>query len=322
MDLNLLRALDVLVRERNVTRAGKALGLSQPAMSNALTRLRQLTGDQLLVRSPDGMLPTPRALELAEPVRQALALLSRAMSEHDSFDPMKATGNFRIALMDHSAFVFMPLIVKRLAATAPNVTVEAVAWRGDDLNYRELQAGEIDLLVSVGSFSEAPAGIYRRRLFADRFVCLVREGHPLVQDELDLKTYCQLSHVLVSPRGGRRGIVDDALDARGLTRRVAVVVPHFMIAPFLVSQTDFIVTISEYVARPLGSMLPLVFHEPPLDFAKGSWFQLWHERTHYDPAHKWFREQVAALAASVEKSIDNGSCPRPAKKPTRKLKRA
>ncbi len=321
MDLNLLRALDVLVRERNVTRAGKALGLSQPAMSNALTRLRQLTGDQLLVRSPEGMLPTPRALELAEPVRQALALLSRAMSEHDSFDPMKATGNFRIALMDHSAFVFMPLIVKRLAATAPKVTVEAVAWRGDDLNYRELQAGEIDLLLSVGSFSEAPAGIYRRRLFADRFVCLVREGHPLVHDTLDLATYCELSHVLVSPRGGRRGIVDDALEARGLQRRVAVVVPHFVIAPFLVSQTDFIVTISEYVARPLGAVLPVVFHEPPLEFAKGSWFQLWHERTHYDPAHKWFRDQVAALAVEVEKSIDDGSCPRPAKKPTRKLKR-
>ncbi|HSI03925.1 MAG: LysR family transcriptional regulator [Myxococcota bacterium] len=322
MDLNLLRALDVLVRERNVTRAGRALGLSQPAMSNALTRLRQVTGDPLLVRSPEGMLPTPRALELAEPVRQALALLSRAVSEHETFVPERATGNFRIALLDHSAFVFMPLIVKRLAAVAPKVSVEALAWRGDDLNYRELQAGEIDLLLSVGSFSEAPAGIYRRRLFADRFVCLVRQGHPLVKDELDLETYCALSHILVSPRGGRRGIVDDALDARGLARRVAVVVPHFMIAPFLAAQTDFIVTISEYVARPLGALLPLAFHDPPLEFAKGSWFQLWHERTHYDPAHKWFRDQVAALAAEVEQEIESGRCPRPAKKPTQRRKRA
>lgn len=322
MDLNLLRALDVLVRERNVTRAGRALGLSQPAMSNALTRLRQVTGDPLLVRSPDGMLPTPRALELAEPVRQALALLSRAMSEHDNFDASKANGNFRIALMDHSAFVFMPLIVKKLAEVAPNVSVEAVAWRGDDVNYRELQAGEIDLLVSVGSFAEAPAGIFRRRLFADRFVCLVREGHPIVGDTLDLETYCGLSHVLVSPRGGRRGIVDDALEARGLSRRVAVVLPHFMIAPVLVSQTDFIVTISEYVARPLGALLPLVFHEPPLEFAKGSWFQLWHERTHYDPAHKWFRDVVAALAVEVEKAVESDRCPRPAKKPTASRKRA
>ncbi len=321
MDLNLLRALDVLVRERNVTRAGRALGLSQPAMSNALTRLRQVTGDPLLVRSPDGMLPTPRALELAEPVRQALALLSRAVSEHDTFVPEKATENFRIALLDHSAFVFMPLIVKRLAAVAPNVTVEAVAWRGDDLNYRELQAGEIDLLLSVGSFSEAPAGIYRRRLFADRFVCLVREGHPLVKRELDLETYCELSHVLVSPRGGRRGIVDEALDAKGLSRRIAVVVPHFMVAPFLVSRTDFIVTISEYVARPLGALLPLAFHDPPLEFAKGSWFQLWHERTHYDPAHKWFRDQVAAIAVEVEREVESGRCPRPAK-PKRHMKRA
>jgi DNA-binding transcriptional LysR family regulator len=325
MDLNLLRALDVLVRERNVTRAGRALGLSQPAMSNALTRLRALTGDPLLVRSPDGMLPTPRALELAEPVRQALALLSRAVSEHDRFEPAAALHNFRIALMDHSAFVFMPPIVKRMAALAPEVTVEAVAWRGDDLNYRELQAGEIDLLLTVGSFGDAPAGIYRRRLFADRFACLVREDHPLVGETLDLETYVQLSHVLVSPRGGRRGLVDDALEARGLSRRVAVVVPHFMTAPWLVSQTDFIVTMSEYVARPLGALLPLAFHEPPLEFAKGSWFQLWHERTHYHPAHRWFRDQVAAIAAEVEESLESGRCPRPEKKPEarkRHMKRA
>jgi DNA-binding transcriptional LysR family regulator len=288
-----------------------------------------VTGDPLRVRSPDGMLPTPRALELAEPVRQALALLSRAVSEHETFVPERASGNFRIALLDHSAFVFMPRIVTRLAELAPKVSVEAVAWRGGDLNYRELQAGEIDLLLSVGSFAEAPAGIYRRRLFADRFMCLVREGHPSVNGKLDLKTYCELSHVLVSPRGGRRGIVDDALDARGLSRCVAVVVPHFMVAPFLVSRTDFIVTISEYVARPLGALLPLALHEPPLDFAKGSWFQLWHERTHYDPAHKWFREQVAAIAVEVEQEVESDRCPRPAKQRTeaagaknRQMKRA
>lgn len=311
MDLNLLRALDVLVRERNVTRAGRALGLSQPAMSNALTRLRQLTGDPVLVRSPEGMLPTPRALEIAEPVRQALALLSRAISEHDNFDPSKARGNFRVAMMDHSAFVFMPRIVKRLAAMAPNLTVEALAWRGDDVSYRELQAGEIDLLVTVGNFADAPAGIYRRRLFADSFVCLVREGHPMVHDKLDLDTYLKLSHVLVSPRGGRRGIVDDALEPRGLSRHVAVVVPHFMIAPVLVAQTDFVVTISEYVARPLGAILPLTFHDPPIDFVKGSWFHLWHERTHYDPSHRWFRDQVTALASEVEDAVKSGRCPRP-----------
>jgi DNA-binding transcriptional LysR family regulator len=299
MDLNLLRALDVLVRERNVTRAGRALGLSQPAMSNALTRLRTVLSDPILVRSPEGMLPTPRALEIAEPVRQALALLSRAVSEHDHFDPLTSDAKFRVALMDHSALAFMPGIVKRLGKLAPNVSVEVIGWRGDEASYRDLQAGELDLLLTVGNMSDAPAGIYRRRLFGDRFVCIVRKGNPQVPGKLDIETYTKMAHILVAPRGGRRGIVDDALEARGLTRHVAVVVPHFVIAPVLVSQTDLICTISEFVARPMSAFLPLEFHEPPLEFSKGAWFQLWHERTHYDPAHRWFREQVTAIATEI-----------------------
>lgn len=310
MDLNLLRALDVLVRERNVTRAGRVLGLSQPAMSNALTRLRQLTGDPLLVRGPDGMLPTPRALEIAEPVRQALALLSRAVTETEEFDPETYRGTFRFAVMDHSAFVFLPQVVRRLATLAPKATIEALPWRGDEASYRGLQAGEIDLTITVGDFAHAPAGIYRRKLFVERFVCLVRRGHPVVKDKLDEQTFLSLSHVLVSPRGERRGIIDDALATRGLSRHIAAVVPHFMVVPFIIASSDHIVTLSEYVARPLGRVLPVEFFEVPVEFTGGSWFQLWHERTHYDPAQRWFREQVLAIASEVEKTVEDGRCPR------------
>jgi DNA-binding transcriptional LysR family regulator len=297
LDLNLLRALDVLVRERNVTRAGRALRLTQPAMSNVLSRLRKTFDDPILVRSPGGMSPTPRALDLVEPVRSALATLEAAIAGAEAFDPASARGNFRIAVTDHSSFVVIPRLACALARQAPGVTLEAVHLRADTV-VRDMLQGDIDLAITVGKIMQVTGSFHRRRLFSDRFVCLVRRGHPQVGKRLTLPRYVELSHVLVSPRGGRSGLVDVALAAQGLSRHVAVVVPHFLVAPFLVAQSNMVVTLSEHVARPFAEMLPLDVHEVPVALHTDDWSCVWHDRTHKDPAHVWLRDQLSEITRS------------------------
>jgi DNA-binding transcriptional LysR family regulator len=299
LDLNLLRALDALVRERSVTKAGLAMGLSQPAMSNALGRLREALGDPVLVRTPTGMQPTPRALELVGPVRQALALVSSALARREPFDPRTAQAAITVAGTDHAAFVLLPSLARALHEEAPGVTVEFTPWRGAATT-RELQAGAVDLVLGVGELDDDPSGLYKKRLFGDRFVCVVRRGHPGVGRKLTLDRYLALPHVLVSPRGGATGLMDTELAKIGKRRRVAFVVPNFLLGPIIVAQTDYIVTISEHVAKPFAELLPLDLHEPPIEVHGHDWYCLWHERTHRDPAHRWLRQRIVELSASAD----------------------
>jgi DNA-binding transcriptional LysR family regulator len=302
VDLNLLLALDVLVRERSVTHAGKKLGLSQPAMSYTLAKLRELLGDAVLVRTPAGMVPTPRALELAGPVRRALDELGAALSK-EGFDPASSKAEFTLALSDHTALVVLPRLAARLVEIAPGVQLEVRTWAGER-TWREVAAGEVDLAVGVGDLSAVPAGLYKRTLLKDRFTVAVRAGHPRVGRRLTLEAYVEALHLLVSPRGGSRGLVDVALEERGLSRRVAMVVPHFLVAPFIVASSDLVLTISNYVAEPFAEYLPIELFPPPVDFDSGDWFCVWHERTHGYAAHRWLREQLSEIAGEVAIACD------------------
>lgn len=297
VDLNLLVALDVLVRERSVTRAGEQMGLSQPAMSNVLARLRRLLDDPVLVRSPQGMVPTRRVAELVGPVREALDDLQTALGGEVAFDPGRARRVFRVAAMDHAWVVLVPHLARRLAERAPGVRLDFVPYgesTGDDL-----EAGGLDAAVLAGPRHGRRAGFEQAELYDDNFDCIVRRDHPRVGERLTLERYLELGHVVASPRSRRGGLVDRALQRRGLSRRVHVIVPHFAAAPFVVARTELVATLPRGVARPFARMLDLALFPPPLALDGGPWFLVWHQRSGRDRGHAWLRDEILGIARGL-----------------------
>lgn len=299
IDWRLLSALEVLVRERNVTRAAKVLGLSQPAMSHALKRIRDTLQDPILVRTSQGMLPTPRATELAHAATQALGVLRTALATTKAFDPATSAQRFRLGATDHSIAALLADLAGEIEHGAPHIDLDITAWRGD-ATFREIESGELDLAIAIGELVDEPAGLHRRSLFGDRFVCLVRDDHPTIRETLDLDTFVATPHVLVSPRGGHTGIVDTALSRVGMSRRVAVVVPNFLAVPLIVAKTDYIATLSAHVALPLARAMKLRVLPTPIAVPGSDWYCVWHERTHKDPAHRWLRDRLSALASKLD----------------------
>lgn len=289
VDLNLLVAFDALLAERSVTRAARRIGITQPAMSHALARLRSLFDDELLVRTPRGMLPTPRAEALEGPIRGALAAIERAIGATATFEPAEARRSFTIGTSDYGELVTLPPLLSRLSRDAPGIDLR---MRPMDEDWpRALEAGELDLAIGP-PISTVPASIKAQRLFDERFVCVLRAGHPAAKRPLTLARYVALPHALIAPRGRAGGYVDDALAARGLSRRIALVIPHFLVAPFAVANSDLVVTLAERVARAFAGVLPLSIVAPPLELPGFSFHQFWHERVDRDPAHRWLRACV------------------------------
>lgn len=291
-DLNLLAFLEALFVAGSITGAGARVGLSQPAASRALGRLRRSFGDPLFVRSGGGLAPTPRAARLREPLRRALAEVT-AMLAPDRFDPATARGAVRLLVPDLEAAALAPPLLARLAATAPDVDVAFVPRRGDAAAM--LAADEVDL--AIGVFPRAPAGFRRQRLYRDTMVCIVRAGHPAAQRGLTLARFLALRHALVTITGEGGGAVDAALAARGLARRIALRIPSFLAAPLVVAKSDLVVTLPRRAALHIASLAPVVLLEPPLPIPAFDLSQLWHERQHADARHRWLRALVAELAA-------------------------
>ncbi len=296
VDLNLLVVLDALLDERHVTRAARRVGLSQPATSHALARLRALLDDPLLVRGPGGqMVPTPRAEALAPRLRDALHGVAAALADEAPFDPATARRSFRIATGDYAEFVILPALMARLAREAPGIDVWVVSG-GDD--HDAIAAGAVDVAIAPRRASAAPAGIYTQRLFDETFTCLVRRGHPAASQRLTLARYEALAHLMIAPRGTPGSLVDDALTAVGRRRRVALAVPHFMVAPYVVASTDLVVTLASRIARVIAAPLQLVALPPPLDLPGFTMSMWWHERRQHDPAHRWLRAAIADAVAA------------------------
>lgn len=309
LDLNLLFALDALLDEGSVTKAARRVGITQPAMSNALKRLRVALGDEVLVRAGSSMVPTPRAVELAGPVREALGTLQRALDSDSPFDPASATRTFRIASTDYAELVLLPGLVQLLRGRAPSVDLFVQPLEGD-IPRSELEAGDLEL--AVGVFPDPPAGHVQQALFRDRFVCVVREGHPRVpRGGLDLDTYCKLDHILISPRVGGPGVVDHFLAREGRARRIALRVPHFLVAPLVVAKSDMVLTLASRVACQMAPVLGLRILQPPLELPTFTVRQIWHGRFRHDPAHRFLRSQVAEVARDV---AEPGACLQPAPK--------
>jgi DNA-binding transcriptional LysR family regulator len=295
LDLNLLRALDALLAERHVTRASARLGMTQSAASHALGRLRDALGDPLLVRGSRGqMVPTPRAEALTGPLRDALAALARAVHGPPAFDPATARRAFHIATTDYVELVLLPELIHRIAATAPGIDL----WihGNPEPQATDLATTAIDVLIMPRGRVVVP-GLVERHLFDEEFSCVMRADHPLAGRRLTLARFCAASHLLVAPRGLPGGIVDDRLAALGKSRRVAVAVPHFLAAAHVLARTDLISTLPCRVIETMGPLVGLVPVAPPLELTGFALGMLWHERHQHDPAHRWLRDQLAAVAA-------------------------
>lgn len=298
LDLNLLRVLDALVRERHVTRAAEQLHLSQPAMSNALNRLRAAIDDPVLVRGKGGMVATPRALALAEPVRAALASLEQALRAGQAVVPAELQQTLTVAMADYYGLILLPPLLNRLRAEAPGVKLSVLPLNPATVS-RDLGEGRIDLALGILRHL-VPDDLHSAFVFADDFVCIARQGHPVVKGRLSLKQFTALPHGLISPRGGSfAGVVDEELARQGLRREVVVSVPHFMLLPPLIRATDLIGTMPRRLAGHAVSGCELQLLKPPLALEGYDVHQVWHPRTDADPVQKWLRTLVAETAAGL-----------------------
>lgn len=295
VDLNLLVALDALLSERNVTRAGERIGLSQPATSRALARLRELFDDPLLVRGKEGMRPTPRAEQLAPEVKRILADIRGSLFDRAVFDPATDSRTFTVAVNDYVGAALLPEVVSRIRQAAPSITLRFRSLPRE-VPARALADGTLDL--AVGTFLRVPERLAVRELLTDSFVCAVRAGHPLAKGKLTLKRFVAFDHLLIASPGEGPGVVDLALDQHGLSRRVAVYVPHFLVAPAVVATTDVIVTLARRIATKTAKSDGLTLLEPPsaLKLPEFPVQMIWHPRTEEDPGALWLRERFVERA--------------------------
>lgn len=285
LDLNLLVALAILLEEGSVTGAARRLGITQSAVSHKLKRLREQLDDPLLVPGTRGLVPTERALALAQPLRDALEQLAATVAGDQPFDPATASHEFVLSGADLFEFVGLPQVLEFVAAEAPKLSLIVISRQLDVFD--RMERGEIH--VAFGPRFPERAGLRQLKLFDEPFVVIGRAEHPLLRRKLSLDAYLRAEHLLISPQGRPGGFVDDALARLGKSRRVAVQVGHFATAPFLVARSDLLLTAPVSLAREAAKHLALRQRPVPLELPPAPALMAWHERFDREPAHRWFR---------------------------------
>ena len=294
LDLNLLVALDALLREAHVSRAAARLDMSQSSMSLALSKLRAVFNDPLLVKGGSNLVPTARARELQPRVQEALRHIDSLLHEHQEFEPAQARDTITMIVTDYIDFVVVPALVKELARLAPHAILRIVG--PNPTRFGEIfSTGEVD--VSVSYFPNPPASLRIRPLFHDRLVGIARPGNPFLKGPRDIDSFCLARHVIIEPGAASiyNAAVDQALQAVGRTRHVAVSKPSFLAVPFIVADTDLLSTMPEKVARGMTRFADIEVFEAPLRLQPIDVALLWHDRTHNNPLHRWFRELVIRI---------------------------
>lgn len=288
IDLNLFLVFDAIYQQRNLTRASDVLCMSQPAVSNALARLRKSLGDQLFIRSAKGMTPTPMAENIVGKVQEALQLLSSSVTEGTIFDPRTSDKIFRLSMNDLSEAMLLPKLMDKFEQQAPNAGIECYFTPRDSLE-QELTKGAIDLALDVPVVLSSQISV--QAISKERYVCAVRHDHPLVDSSISLDQYLQLDHVQVSSRRKGLGFEDVALQRLGRQRKVRVRVPHHQVAPLLVQDSNMVLTLPLGMARTTGlKVLELPFSMAPVD-----WNIYWHKNADMDQANLWLRNILANL---------------------------
>ena len=307
LDLNLLRVFDAVMTEQNLTRAAGHLAMTQPAVSNAIKRLRDRIGDELLIRTAYGVKPTPRAEALWPAVRRALTELEAAVTP-ESFNVADAHATFRMAMADATAALWLPSLVRALETDAPGLNIRMVP-----LTTREprplLLRGDIDL--AVGFFpgvaaqlsSETSSPIRHERLYTGQYVCVMRRDHPLVKEALTVEAYCKANHLLVSFSGRAHGLVDEALAQLGCERRILLTVNQFFTAGRVVANSDLITVLPRHLMASTGMSDQLISRELPFPMPPVHLDMLWHERDGRSPAHQWLRKHLESVSSVNNRAI-------------------
>lgn len=291
IDLNLLIVLRSLLATFHVGQTAKLLGMSQPATSRALASLRVLFDDRLFVKSGSKMKPTPRALELREPLEDALSGVLRVLEPAAVFDPASSQRRFRIATTDYGATVVMPQLASRFFGAAPNAELDITPLTPN--SFDELGSKDLDLLFY--SDNPVPNALRAKELFRERFACLVRAGHPAARSagrDISLDDYLSYAHILVTIAGGRTGPTDRALSGMGRERRIALVLPYFAVAALAAANSDLMLTMPYRAAKAFADTMDLALLKPPVELGDFGYRIVWHERVHDDPGHVWLRRAI------------------------------
>lgn len=307
IDLNQLVLFQQLMVERRVSKVADNLGLTQPAVSNTLAKLRRQFGDDLFVRTPKGMMPTPFAEQLAEPIGYALGMIHSGLNQHSRFDPAHDKRAVTIGMTDIGEIVFLPALVERLRQEAPGVSLSTVRTTATNLR-EDMEAGKVDL--AIGPLPQLKAGFFQRRLFQQRYVCLFRKGHPLDGKRLSLDDFKAAEHLIIVSAGTGHGKVDDLIRRSGVDRRVRLTVPHFVSVGHILRRSDMVATVTERLAESLAEPFDLSFLPHPIELPEVAINLFWHAKVHRSPAHQWLRGQVFDLFG--EDKAHSPSPPKPA----------
>ncbi|PRC93357.1 LysR family transcriptional regulator [Solimicrobium silvestre] len=309
LDLNLLRVFDAVMIEQNLTRAADKLAMTQPAVSNAVKRLRHAFNDELLIRTVYGVKPTPRAESIWPAIREALSKLEAAIAP-PTFDPASASASFRMAMADSTAAYWMPHLVREIEKCAPGINARMVPLVTRDPRSMLLQ-GDIDIAVGffpgvvsqlAGGQSSANSPIRHASLYTGRYVCVMRKDHPLANTPLTLETYCNAHHLLVSFSGRAHGLIDEILMPMKLQRHIILTVNQFFTAGRVVANSDLLTVLPQHLISSTGMANQLIWKELPISTPAVNVDMLWHEREARNPAHKWLRENLINL---VEQTLNS-----------------
>jgi DNA-binding transcriptional LysR family regulator len=297
IDLNLLVVFNQLFTEKSVSAVAANLNLTQPAISNALSRLRRMLGDELFLRTSRGMEPTPYASQLAEPIAFALGTLHDTLNRRSDFDPARSTRKLTLAMTDIGEIYFLPQLMDSLSRLAPGVTISTVRNTAVNLS-DEIEAGKVQL--AMGLLPQLKSGYFQRRLFQQRYVCMFRKGHAMDRQQISVEEFSAAQHVVVIAEGTGHATVDESIQRRGIRRNVRLTVPHFVALGHILASTDMVATVPERYAQACLQPFDLRYVPHPVPLPTIGINLFWHAKFHRDPENQWLRSVVFDLFSDQE----------------------